>query len=263
MVQKSYQEKRLKPIIVILILVGVVVVVISILGISGFFHKNPYGPETKIDNYRSYIKKSPQDTQDATFTALYNAIKINVSDPEAIPSNGAKIRDGSFTSTVEEDNTIHFDTFIVDIDSIQQSYYAQITWSNNKEADLGGYPILFTCPTAEQLIYQEFDCIDLITQNKISDLYKKYPIINQLPLEISYYLGDFGTYVHYQINYEIIDGEDDIKIVIEDYTGGNLDNAKKKLQTLDPQVDKYTIEYIDKSNDQNTIPGRAPNDISW
>ncbi len=262
MIQTPYPKNRLKPIIIIFILFIFIIIIISALGIAGVFHHNPYGPELKIDNYNQYIKNSPIDTRDATFTALYNTVQLNL-DKDKIPANGAKIRDQSFVDNFQENANIHYNTFIVDIESIQQSYYAQVSWSDDPEANLGGYPILFTCPTKEQLIYPEFNCTSLIEQNKLTQLYNKYPIIDQLPQDISYYLNNYSTYVHYRITYETSEDEISIKLIIDDYSGGNLENAKKKIRELDSKADQYPLEYNDLSNNPDSEPGRAPNDIPW
>lgn len=253
MAKKPYQEKRLTPAMIAVVLVGVVIIIIGILGALGVFHKNPYGSEIKIDNYNDYIKGSPQDTKDATFTALYNAVKVNTNDSSIIPKDGAIIREDSFTSTLKDDD-IHFDTFMVDIEGVRQSYYAQITWSDDKDADLGGYPILFTCPTKEQLIYPEFDCQDLLTLNPVDKLYSQNPITYLLPIVVSYRDND-NNLVSYRISYKAIDNNSKIKLVINDYTGGNYERAIQTLKdngVTDPE--QYEIEYIDDSEEIFTPP---------
>lgn len=232
------------------------VLIIGILGALGIFAKNPYGNGIKIDNFSQMIKSVPTDTKFAIFTSLYSIVKNNTSEDQEIPTSGALIRDGSLTSEYNPDSNITFNTFMVDIPSLQQSFFGQITWSKDEQADLGGYPILFSCPNKDQLIYPAFKCTNMLGNNPTTELYDKYPIISQLPINISYYGSNYSGYTNYVISYEADDDYKNIKLIITDYTGGNRENALNEIRKRGYNPSDYTIEYKDESADQ--APGRVP-----
>lgn len=248
-------QKRFRVFITLGVILAGVTIVIGILGALGVFHKNPYGPETKIDNFREYIKDTPDDTRDAIFTSLYNTIKLNITEETTPPESGAYIRKDSVTSNYNDDTKVHFNTFIVDIPDLQQSYVTQVSWSLDPEADLGGYPILISCPTSQQNIYNFTNCKDMMNENKVTDLYVENPIMEILPIVVSYYPSKGAKLISYRISYKTIDDDSKIKLVINDYTGGNRERA---IQTLKEKgisnPEQYEIEYIDDSIEEFIPP---------
>lgn len=80
-------------------------------------------------------------------------------------------------------------------------------------------------------------------------LAEENPIINVLPVEIEYYADNYSSYVKYNLRYEVNE-KGEITIIIDDYSGGNKELALKKLKTLQPDYEKYTIKYNDKTNER-------------
>lgn len=226
----------------LIIAIGVLIIgIIVIISLIQIFRRNPYGPETKIDNFSKYYNSTPNDTRDIAFTQLYTIIANNLPEDTKIPTSGAKIRKGTDTKEYFNDSKINYYTFIVDIDSIKQSYYVQISWSKSLDADLGGYPIIILCPQPDQLIYEPFDCQDIYTEtNETSD-----PSFQVLPLTVSYY-DQKGDYVEYRLKTDVATLENDdtpIAIDIIDVTGGNKTAAINKLSELGLNPDDYIINY--------------------
>lgn len=242
--QISNSKKTITPIH--LVVIGFIVMVIIVIIISAFyiFRGNPYGDQIKIDNFNSYYKDTPSDTRDAIYNTLHNIVVNNTGSEVKIPKSGAKIRENSITNNYNEQTNIHSYSFMVDIEELQQSYHAQIQWSDDPEVNLGGYPILFTCPTKEQIVYDNFACTDMFIDEKNST----NPIFSKLPVQVSYYNNDYTTYTSYSITSKTNNNDQSIHIIITDETGGNYEAALQKLQELEINPNDYKIEYNDISD---------------
>ena len=80
--------------------------------------------------------------------------------------NDAVVRDGTYSqSLIDTDRLIYQTTFMIDIPSLQQSYYVKDLYSPLpvEQSGLYDYTVQITCPTSSQLIYQPFDCVDRIS----------------------------------------------------------------------------------------------------
>lgn len=253
-----YKEKRLRPYIIIGLFILLVIIIISILGIAGVFNQNPFGASTKINNFNQYYKEVPTERYDAVSAALYTTIGYNIPESE-IPTQGAMIRESSITNNYNEESLSTLSTFLVDIESIQQTYQIQMQWSNNPDATMAGYSILVTCPAEDQLIYPSFKCEDMITRDPVSAFFIRYPFVNAFPITISQYDANYTTYTNYTIDYEAINNYEGIKFTISDYTGNNRDNAINELRKLGIDTTKYEIIYRDLTTEES--PGRAPDDV--
>lgn len=80
--------------------------------------------------------------------------------------NDAVVRDGTYSqSLIDTDRLIYQTTFMIDIPSLQQSYYVKDLYSPLpvEQSGLYDYTVQITCPTNSQLIYQPFDCVDRIS----------------------------------------------------------------------------------------------------
>jgi len=227
------RKKNFKLVGIIAVFLFLLIIILGIMGALGFFDRNPNGVGTRIDNYNHYLKDTPSSTKYNLFTAVYNILRSN--GVEHPPESGALIRDGSFNSELQDNNDIYYSTFIIDIEEVQQSYYAQVSWSDDDSADLGGYPTLLTCPTQEQLIYPAFDCKDLLNQDPYTNLYDQNPLLNDLPIRN----------LLYNITYDTSDDLQSVTIII-DSTSAYLDTAIQKLKTFNSPsktLSAYNITY--------------------
>lgn len=254
-------QNKLKIFLLTSGIVLLIVIVIGILGANGLFHTNPFGESTNIDNFSSYFRNVPNEKRDAVFSALYGTIANNLDDNTPTPTSGAIIRKNSVNTEYIEASLSNFSTFIVDIESIQQSYDIQMSWSNNPDTTIAGYEILITCPTENQLIYPEFECKDMLSQDPLNAAYANNPILKKLPIVESFY-NENGDFIYYKINFKTkIDEETNqvsgISLIITDYTGNSKDIAMKKIQENSSSTDTYEIIYNDESN-FSQAPAKAP-----
>ena len=222
------------------------VLIIGILGMLGFFHKNPYGQGTKIDNFRSFYRDVPTNTYDSVTASLYDIISKNLDNNQSIPTDGAEIRADTVSDLYNENTLMTSSSFIVDIASIQQSYRIQMVWSSEPKAENNiSYSVVASCVAEYELIYPEFTCTDMRSEDPLNTLFSNNPIIYKLPITVSYYEDNFSRYVNYTISYTVIDDYSNIKLIITDYTGGNYTNAIEKIQILGYNPSDYQIEYIE------------------
>lgn len=222
----------------------VIIVLVSIL--VNLLKPNPYGPEIIINNFDMFFDEVPGDRKDLVQASLYNVVSRNITDNIlSIPESGAMIRDGSVESHYSENEGVWVGSFIVDIEEIRQSYDGFFEWGGNGESFGGGYVALFTCLRTDQLIYGDFDCKDMFSD----DISTKFPITTKLPLTVSEYSNNYTKYVNYYIGYTISDDHDEIVIDIKDYIGNGREDALQKIRDLGYDPDDYEIDYKNVSSE--------------
>lgn len=135
---------------------------------------------TNIENLAEYDKNIPVTKRNLVLQNLYQTIKLNLKENEIPPTRGAKIRANTFKTETDRKKDYTNTSFIVDIDSLHQSYLVQYHWSNNpKNPDMPqDYPELTSClSNPDDAIYPEFICKDTFRSGK-----NAYEIIsNYLP----------------------------------------------------------------------------------
>jgi len=189
--------------------------------------KNPYPYYINIANLDDFTAGKPTDRNTLNFIkySLFNTISYNLDYPI---TNGeiedVLVRPNSFSQTYDEATRTHSVNFIVDIESLQQSYGVRYQWSNDRSFITAEYGTLVFCLPIEQLIFGDFQCRYMMSsENQVSD-----PIIRHLP--------------HSTLNFEI--------------TAGGLNNNKLTLNitiTLsaydertdaDAAIESYKVEVV-------------------
>jgi hypothetical protein len=166
--------------IALVVLLAVTVIAITVLFIV-FAPKgtNPYGNEVLIKGYNNTVKNLSDNYEKLIMAELYKVIRLNAKEGDSVPSvKDATLRDGSAQQEYSEEFSIYKGSFIVDIESLKQSYIVTYTYSRDPNSTaLGGYPVLVSCLPAEQLKYGDFSCKDIETEES-ADL---NPITTVLP----------------------------------------------------------------------------------
>lgn len=125
---------------------------------------SPGGVEqSSISNLSQTIQNIPDSEVNSInrmfgYTLDLNGVSNRVDD--------AVIREGTYSqSLIDTNRLIYQTTFMVDIPSLQQSYYVKDLYSPLpvEQSGLYDYTVQITCPTSSQLIYQPFDCVDRIS----------------------------------------------------------------------------------------------------
>lgn len=242
------EEKKKIELNPIKITIGIFVIIalgLLIYSLYEIFRPNPYGDEIKIDNFAEYFEDTPRDKKDALFAGLYNIVADNAeaNGLSEIPKSGAMIRDGSALNEYNKQDKLHVGEFIVDIESIGQSYAGYFEWSDDNNAPFSGYTTLYTCLVKEDLVYGQFKCNDMFANSVTT----KFPITQYLPDTVDYFSDNYSNHTNYRLSYKMNEDETEIKLIITDYTGGNYQNALDRIKSFGFDPEDYVIEYVDES----------------
>lgn len=166
------------------IIIGMVVGVVALLGIiisliSYNLSRNPYGKSISINNYDAIVKNLSTEYKNSITASLYNVVERNSSAETASSVRDAYIRSDSAEQEVVKPNEQYAGSFIVDIESIKQSYFVQYAYSvNAMDSIKSGYPILVSCLPKDKLIYGDFSCKNVHDSESENS---SDPIIDMLP----------------------------------------------------------------------------------
>ena len=98
---------------------------------------------------------------------------------------------------------------------------------------------------------RDADSLDAIYDHRVYQkserLISQYPLLTKLPLRVEYFKNN-STYVYYLITYRI-DDNDNVAIIIQDYTGNNKKLAIERIEAEGFNPDDYAIEYQDKTSE--------------
>lgn len=156
-----------------LLLISGLVLLIGIIALISVLtqkSENQFGKFIKIQNYTEKVKNLSGDMRDGMEASLYNTVVKNIdASKDASTVGDAMIRDNSDLQNYSSETTIYSGSFIIDMASIKQSYRIQYSYSNNEETIVGGSPIVVSCLPKELLVYGEFPCTDLASEQAVDD----------------------------------------------------------------------------------------------
>ena len=116
-----------------------------VLLLSGVFIiytlRNPYGQGVSIRNLSNYtdLNSSNKDSIDIIKNNLYEQISRNIypSSYDKVKNiSDAIVRNDSFTQEYNKDSKIYSVEFIVDIESVKQSYLVNYQWSDDSISNI-------------------------------------------------------------------------------------------------------------------------------
>lgn len=115
------------------------------------------------------LKAVPAAEMDSFKVILWNLISANVKDVDRSVIDDVKVRPGSYKVSTEEDIT--YTDFIIDIDSIKQTYTVAIQWSSKEQLPDG---VIINCPTKAKMKYPETYCKGMYNDSYSFELYIPY-----------------------------------------------------------------------------------------
>lgn len=250
---KSYP----RPHPLLIVLLGLVIggTIAATLAFTGILDFNPYGENIHIKNFSEHFPDIPRSNRQELFANLYKMVAENSPDKEEIKVKDAKIRDGSVVTRNYESDNLNYGEFIVDIQSLEQSYRGQFTWSPDAEKNAtitNEYNNLITCLAEFDLKYDEFGCRNPAINNPFYILAGKYPILRTLPINVTKHDKN-GNRVEYSVTYRPNSDNTDITLVINDKTGGNLESALELLEQEGVNIEETMISYVDYKAFQDLI----------
>ncbi len=130
---------------------------------------------------KKHLSIDKSDTSDVDLTEnvekfvadnIWEVVKNYVPGAESNDINDAVIREGTYEEIENEDGTIGAD-FIVDIDSLKQTYVVSTAWSKDKSVV---YEVTVSCPPQSEMKYSETICYSAYNNTYSLDLYLPYAI---------------------------------------------------------------------------------------
>lgn len=185
---------------------------------------NKYGEGISVNNYDKYISNLPADRRNALNSSLYIITKNNLKTDD-INIKDASIREDSVEYNYDKSTNINSGSFIVDMQSVKQSYFMTYEWSSDaNNANFSGYTATSACLPASDLIYGAFDCIDGFANSKSNA--ESDPILIHLPYSTFNYTvtADINANNKADLNVNMV-------LYTSDTRDGNRDNSINKYKT--------------------------------
>lgn len=170
----------------------------------------------------------PKNAEDFISENIWMIIKSRVADVTRNDIDDVVIREGTYTETVNEDGSIAA-SFIVDIDSLKQTFTVSTGWSKNGNEV---YETIVDCPPLNLMKYPETVCYGAYHDTYSLDLYLPYTIMASH--------NDEAVDVYIEGNEE----EKEILISVANCNPGKLKNqAMEYLKSTPIDLSKYRITY--------------------
>lgn len=188
-------------------------------------------PESHVDVVDENETTIPDDNWRGIKNELWYLIQNNVADVTKANIDDATIRDGSYEEITENDITTA--TFLLDIDSLKQTYFITVSWSDVVE--LHDY-LSIDCPSQSEMKYPETVCYGMYNNTYSMDLYLPYA---------EYPEGADEDDAEPMAPNFIIHGDEDEKTIDIMVSACDEDGFKKKamdyLETVPIDFSDYTI----------------------
>ncbi|MBP5511984.1 hypothetical protein J6X90_01180 [Candidatus Saccharibacteria bacterium] len=198
-----------------------------------------------VTNIDSYVKDMPESKKQEIYQTIYQAAETNSDLGETTLSTAtATIREKTFSESYDSYNYIHSGEFIVDIESIKQTYHIYYDWSPNKDSEqliASSYGVTANCPSKTEAIYDFYKCKNPYTDEN----YRAYDYLTML-LPYSSNLSDGTPFSASPVDYYYGSNEPFVRISV-DACGDNkkVDNGVKAfkdyLKNYDLNPDDYNI----------------------
>lgn len=168
----------------------------------------------------------PEEAESFVADNIWEVIKNNVMDNAQSRVDDVVIREGTYEEETLDDGTVQA-TFIVDIDSLKQSYTVSTGWSKDGKTV---YEVVVNCPPISKMKYPETVCEGMYNNTYSLDTY--------LPYE---YEDEDGGYIYMERG----EYPEDINVEISSciYEDGGIEKAKEYLASIPVDLSGYNINY--------------------
>lgn len=147
-----------------LMLVQLFVVVILVLLVQSFMKEKAY---VEMENQSVSEYNIPKNAEEFISENIWIAIRNNVADVSKNDIKDVTIREGTYEETKNDDGTISAN-FIVDIDSLKQTFTVGTGWSKDGKTV---YETVIDCPPLALMKYPETVCYGTYHNTYSLDLY--------------------------------------------------------------------------------------------
>lgn len=200
-------------------------------------------PHVELEDNTVVDVDLPDNAKEFVSDNIWQIIKMNVPGVDENNISDVIIREGTYEEEVAEDGSV-IATFLVDIDSLKQTYVVNTGWSADKKIV---YETIVDCPPLSEMKYPETVCIGAYHNTYSLDLYVPYAI---------YPDGAFDEQTEeaeeMAPNYMITGDEDShtLNIMVSVCDADKFkQEALNYLKTTPIKLDEYTINY--EINDVN------------
>lgn len=252
MQQQPISRKR--AVLILAALLAVLGIIIWLVSLGLHNDTNQFGKFIKIQNYSSKVKNLNSNARDAMESYLYNVVvKNKIAEKDASRVSDATIREGSDSQKYNSQTTVYDGSFIVDMQSIKQSYNVQYSFSRDKtQYDLGGNQVVVSCLPEKDLKWGPFDCTDLVSEQsaQYSEVLAYLPYENtSFKLSPDATRGDFLTIVVtlHIADIDLSGDQSQDAAAVAMYKG----EVKKWFDARNLDMSKYTFDW--NYNDQGQL----------
>ena len=155
----------------------------------------------------------------------------------------AEIRQNTFLQDINDG--VVTSSFLIDIDAYKQTYSVIMSWSDTVEISDG---ILISCPEARLMKYPEVNCVAMYDDSQDVENIEENPIYNELPVVVDEIDFESRMSIHYEIR-GFFNEENQLVIVINDYSGGNYEEGLNKIWELGYNPEDYIVQYVDQAGE--------------
>lgn len=130
-----------------------------------------FQPKENVEVVNENSTPIPSDYWKGVKQEVWNLLEKNVSNLTQSNIDDAVIREGTYSETYNND--IITATFLLDIESLRQTYAITVSWS--KKVDVYD-AIQINCPPRDQMLYPETICYGMYNNTYSLDLYLPYAV---------------------------------------------------------------------------------------
>lgn len=143
------------------------IIVILVLVIQSFTKEKEH---VVIEDSGIAGSNMPEEAESFVADNIWEVIKNNVIDNTQSRVDDVVIREGTYEEEILDDGTVQA-TFIVDIDSLKQSYTVSTGWSKDGKTV---YEVIVNCPPISKMKYPETVCEGMYNNTYSLDTYLPY-----------------------------------------------------------------------------------------
>jgi hypothetical protein len=156
----AFINKHRVALVLILVVLATGVIVAIQFTKEATKYDNVFGESVYIDELQSNFNNISDYQKDVINNTVFELVQKNSGD--ASQQLIGVIREGTKTYTYSSDTNIYRGDFVVDIESVRQSYSVRFEWSSDPDnPNLSAYGVVVTCVSSGQMIYQDFaGCVD-------------------------------------------------------------------------------------------------------
>lgn len=126
----------------------------------------------ELDSNTTNNLNLPAGVKDYVAENIWEVVKSNIPDAKDNSISDVAIREGSYTESKNEDGSIRAD-FLVDIDSLKQTYKVSTGWSANGRVVR---EVIVNCPLVSEMKYKDTVCRGMYNDSYSLDVYFPYEV---------------------------------------------------------------------------------------